>query len=149
MKAQGNSKKRTAIAMLALTTLFFILVVIVQSRAVCRYTVRQTREPVLKQDLQEMRRAIDEYTLKNERPPQSLNDLVDGNFLRAIPADPITLKADWVAKFDDVELAAKRRVNGILTYGRIPAGATPTASRTTAGSPISAIGVRSLQCCPT
>jgi hypothetical protein len=58
-----------------------------------------------------MRKAIDEYTLKNERPPQSLNDLVDGNFLRAIPA---TLKADWVAKFDDVELAAKRRVNGIV-----------------------------------
>ncbi len=114
MKAQGNSKKRTAIGMLALTTLFFILVVIVQSRAVCRYTVRQAREPVLKQDLQEMRRAIDEYTLKNERPPQSLNDLVDGNFLRAIPADPITLKADWVAKFDDVKLAAKRRVNGIV-----------------------------------
>ena len=114
MKAQGNSKKRTAIAMLALATLFFILVVIVQSRAVCRYTVRQARESVLKLDLQEMRKAIDEYTLKNERPPQSLNDLVDSNFLRAIPADPITLKADWVAKFDDVKLAAKRRVNGIV-----------------------------------
>ena len=114
MKAQGNSKKRTAIGMLALTTLFFILVVIVQSRAVCRYTVRQAREPVLMLDLQEMRKAIDEFTLKNERPPQSLNDLVDGNFLRAFPADPITLKADWVAKFDDVELAAKRRVNGIV-----------------------------------
>jgi general secretion pathway protein G len=114
MKAQGNSKKRTAIGMLALATLFFILVVIVQSRAVCRYTVRQAREPALKLDLQEMRKAIDEFTLKNERPPQSLNDLVDGNFLPAIPADPITLKADWVAKFDDVELAAKRRVNGIV-----------------------------------
>ncbi len=114
MKAQGNCKKRTAIGTLAWATLFFILVVIVQSKAVCRYTVRQAREPVLKQDLQEMRKAIDAYTLKNERPPQSLNDLVDGNFLRAIPADPITLKADWVAKFDDVELAAKRRVNGIV-----------------------------------
>ena len=94
MKAQGNSKKRAAIGMLALATLFFILVVVVQSRAVCRYTVRQAREPVLKQALQEMRKAIDEYTIKYERPPQSLSDLVDGNFLRVIPADPITLKAD-------------------------------------------------------
>jgi general secretion pathway protein G len=108
MKAQGNSKERTAITMLVLAAL------LVQSKTVCVRTVRQARESVLKQDFQEMRKAIDEYTLKSERPPQSLNDLVDGNFLRAIPADPITLKADWVAKFDDVELAAKQRVNGIV-----------------------------------
>jgi hypothetical protein len=95
-----------------------------------------------------MRKAIDEYALKNERPPQSLNDLVDGNFLRAIPAHPITLKADWVGKFDDVELAAKQEVcMGLLTYDRILVEATPTASRTTAA--ISAIVVRSRQCCPT
>jgi hypothetical protein len=61
-----------------------------------------------------MRKAIDEHTLKNQRPPGSLNDLVDGNFPRAIPAEPITLKADWVAKFDDVEPAAKQGVNGIV-----------------------------------
>jgi len=100
LKAQGNSKERTAIAMLVLA-----LLLPVQSKTVCVRTFRQARESVLKQDLQEMRKAIDEYTLKNERPPQPLNDLVDGNFLRAIPADPKTLKGDWVAKFDDVELA--------------------------------------------
>jgi type II secretory pathway pseudopilin PulG len=109
LKAQGNSKERTAIAMLVLA-----LLLPVQSKTVCVRTVRQARESVLKQDLQEMRKAIDEYTLKNERPPQPLNDLADGNFLRAIPADPKTLKGDWVAKFDDVELAAKQRVNGIV-----------------------------------
>jgi general secretion pathway protein G len=110
MKAQGNSKN-AAIAMLVLAALLVTLLLLVQSKTVCVRTVRQVRESVLKQDLQEMRKAIDAYTLKNERPPQSLNDLVDGNFLRAIPADPITLKADWVAKFDDVE---KQGVNGIV-----------------------------------
>jgi general secretion pathway protein G len=110
MKAQGNSKN-AAIAMLVLAALLVTLLLLVQSKTVCVRTVRQVRESVLKQDLQEMRKAIDEYTLKNQRPPQSLNDLVDGNFLRAIPADPITLKADWVAKFDDVE---KQGVNGIV-----------------------------------
>ena len=109
MKAQGNSKERTAIAMLVLA-----LLLLVQSKTVCVPTVRQARESVLKQDLQEMRKAIDEYTRKNERPPQSLNDLVDGNFLRAIPADPKTPKGDRVAKFDDVELAARQRVNRIV-----------------------------------
>jgi general secretion pathway protein G len=92
MKAQGNSKQR-AIALLVLAALLVPLLLLVQSKTVCVRTVRQVRKSVLKQDLQEMRKAIDEYTLRNERPPQSLNDLVDGNFLRAIPADPITLKA--------------------------------------------------------
>ena len=112
MKVQGNSKERGA--MLDLAALLVTLLLLLQSKTVCVRTVRQARESVLKQDLQEMRKAIDEYTLKNERPPQSLKDLVDGNFLRAIPADPITLKADWVAKFNDLELAAKQRVNGIV-----------------------------------
>jgi general secretion pathway protein G len=129
MKAPGNSKERTAITMLVLAAL------LVQSKTVCVRTVRQTRESVLKQALQEMRKAIDEYTLKSERPPQSLNDLVDGNFVRAIPADPITLKADWVAKFDDVELAAKQRVNGIVDVWSNSCGRNATASRTTAGGP--------------
>ena len=111
MKAQGNSKERGD---LVLAALLVTLLLPVQSKTVCVRAVRQVRESVLQQDLQEMRKAIDEYALKNERPPQSLNDLVDGNFLRAIPADPITLKADWVAKFDDVELAAKQGVNGIV-----------------------------------
>jgi general secretion pathway protein G len=135
MKAQGNSKERTAITMLVLAALLVTLLLLVQSKTVCVRTVRQAQESVLKQDLQEMRKAIDEYTLKNERPPQSLNDLVDGSFLRAIPADPITLKADWVTKFDDLELAAKQRVNGIVDVRSNSGGSNATASRTTAASP--------------
>jgi len=87
LKAQGNSKERTAIAMLVLA-----LLLLAQAKTVCLRTVRQARESVLEQDLQEMRKAIDVYTLKNEPPPQPLNDLADGNFLRAIPADPKTLR---------------------------------------------------------
>jgi general secretion pathway protein G len=94
MKAQSNSKERTAITMLVLAALLVTLLLLVPSNTVCVRTVRQARESALKQDLQEMRKAIDKYTLNSERPIQSLNDLVGGNFLRAIPADPITLKAD-------------------------------------------------------
>ena len=135
MKAQSNSKERTAITMLVLAALLVTLLLLVQSKTVCVRTVRQARESVLKQDLQEMRKAIDKYTLKSERPIQSLNDLVGGNFLRAIPADPITLKADWVAKFDDVELAAEQRVNGIVDVRSNSCAGNATASRATAGSP--------------
>lgn len=42
-----------------------------------------------------MRDAIDNYTLDKNQPPHSLQDLVDAGYLRAIPRDPITNKADW------------------------------------------------------
>jgi hypothetical protein len=48
MKAQGNSKERTAIAMLVLAALLVTLLLLVQSTTVCVRTVRQARESVLK-----------------------------------------------------------------------------------------------------
>ena len=59
-------------------------------------------------------RAIDEYTLKNQRPPQHLDDLVDANILSATPVDPITNKKDWAVQFGGVEITAKERVTGIV-----------------------------------
>ena len=54
------------------------------------------RESVLRNDLQTMREAIDNYTADKGRPPQSLQILVDEKYLRAIPINPITRKSDWV-----------------------------------------------------
>ena len=68
MKARGNSKERTAIAMLVLATWLVTLLLLVQSKTVCVRTVRQARESALKQDLQEMQKAIDDYTLKTGSP---------------------------------------------------------------------------------
>jgi general secretion pathway protein G len=52
---------------------------------------------VLRQDLLVMRDAIDKYYGDLGKYPEGLNALVDGRYLRAIPVDPITDKADsWV-----------------------------------------------------
>jgi len=61
-----------------------------------------------------MRKAIDNYAMKNQRPPQSLKDLIEGGFLYALPVDPITHKADWVVKIGDVEINARERAKGIV-----------------------------------
>jgi general secretion pathway protein G len=62
--------------------------------------VKRAKEIVLKQDLDEMRRAIDKYTIDKERAPQSLQDLV-GSYLRAVPVDPITKSADtWQVEME-------------------------------------------------
>jgi general secretion pathway protein G len=52
--------------------------------------IKRAREIVLKQDLDEMRRAIDKYTVDKEKSPAQLSDLVSGGYLRKIPDDPIT-----------------------------------------------------------
>lgn len=59
--------------------------------------VRAAREAVLREDLHTMRSAIDSYTADKQKAPQSLDDLVQEGYLRAIPEDPMTHQKDsWV-----------------------------------------------------
>ncbi len=64
------------------------------------YVEREVSETVLKQDLHAMRKAIDQYASDQEKPPQSLNDLVTQGYLREIPQDPITNEKDWQVEFE-------------------------------------------------
>jgi general secretion pathway protein G len=53
-----------------------------------------SRETILKQDLAVMRDAIDKYHGDRGRYPDSLDELVSERYLRALPVDPITERAD-------------------------------------------------------
>jgi general secretion pathway protein G len=56
-----------------------------------------SKEKVLRHDLIVMRSAIDEYLRDKNEYPNSLQDLVDGQYLREVPIDPITDRSDsWV-----------------------------------------------------
>ncbi len=48
------------------------------------------REAVLREDLDSLRNAIDQYTQDKNRAPKHLQDLVDAGYIRAIPKDPFT-----------------------------------------------------------
>lgn len=76
-------------------------------------TVVKARESVLKQDLQTMRQAIDNYTLDKQQAPQSLEDLVDAHYLREIPVDPVSQQKDWVLHFGDTVLTAEQNGTGV------------------------------------
>jgi general secretion pathway protein G len=73
----------------------------------------RSKEAVLKMDLKTMREAIDKYTLDRQKPPQSLQELVNANYLRAIPVDPMTGRRDWRAEFGDVPLSLSVVAKGI------------------------------------
>jgi general secretion pathway protein G len=60
------------------------------------------KEAVLREDLQVMRTAIGSYTVDKQKAPQSLQDLVDGGYLKTIPKDPITGRTDtWITSQSD------------------------------------------------
>jgi len=93
------------------------IIIILAGLAAARYdrSVQRAKEAALKSDLKTMRQAIEQYTLDKQSPPQSLEDLVSGQFkyLREIPVDPITQKKDWQAVFEDVVLSPEQTTPGI------------------------------------
>jgi len=74
----------------------FILIILL-SVAIPTYhkSVQQARETVLKENLWQMRKAIDQYQTDKGKLPKSIDDLVEGKYLRDRPVDPITEGTDW------------------------------------------------------
>jgi general secretion pathway protein G len=64
-------------------------------------TVRTTKEAVLRDDLHQMRKMIDQFTADKARRPRSLQELVSEGYLDKIPEDPMTERADWYEVPDD------------------------------------------------
>ncbi|HVM75221.1 MAG TPA: prepilin-type N-terminal cleavage/methylation domain-containing protein [Candidatus Saccharimonadales bacterium] len=75
-------------------------------------SIQGARESVLKEDLQTMRQAIDNYTLDKQQAPQSLQDLVDGHYLRSVPVDPVC-RQEWVVHFSDTVISPDQSGSGI------------------------------------
>jgi general secretion pathway protein G len=72
------------------------LIVILASMGMAQYRTSQThaREAVLKQDLFQMRDAIDQYFADKNQYPGTLDALVSEGYVRKIPVDPFTSSAD-------------------------------------------------------
>ena len=84
--------------------------------AVPRYatSIKNTREAVLREDLQVMRSAIDSYTMDKQKAPQSLDDLVQDGYLKVIPEDPMTHSKDtWTTDTSDAMYSLDQTEPGV------------------------------------
>jgi general secretion pathway protein G len=90
------------------------IIVILAAIAVGRYdrTVMKAHEVVLRQDLKDMRKAINDYTLDKEAAPNSLDDLVP-NYIREVPKDPMTGAKDWNSSNCDTLLSPEQVAGGL------------------------------------
>lgn len=85
----------TLIEILVVLTIIAVLLTLVAPRYFD--SVDRSKEKVLRHDLIVMRSAIDQYLGDRNEYPNSLQDLVDGRYLREVPVDPITDRRDtWV-----------------------------------------------------
>jgi len=78
--------------------------------------VVRAREAVLRDDLYTLRKLIDEFTLDKQRPPATLDELVEAGYLRGgIPADPFTgSNQTWRVDIEDVPMSADQAISGIV-----------------------------------
>jgi general secretion pathway protein G len=96
-----NSRRKTGQQGFTLLELMVVMAVmlVLAAIAVPSYlaSIRKAKEAVLREDLHTMRSAIDSYTSDKSKAPQSLDDLVQAGYLKAIPKDPITSRTDtWI-----------------------------------------------------
>jgi general secretion pathway protein G len=89
-------KTQRGFSLLELIIAMFIMIILL-SIAVPTYerSVRNAKEIVLKENLFQIRRAIDQFSGDKGKLPASVDDLVTEKYLREKPIDPITDTAEW------------------------------------------------------
>jgi general secretion pathway protein G len=112
--SRSKSRGFTLIELMVVLTVLLILATM--SMPIFQLAVVHAREAVLKDDLYTLRKIIDEFTLDKQRPPTSLDDLVEAGYLRSgIPVDPFTgSNQTWRTDVEDVPLNPSQAASGIV-----------------------------------
>lgn len=89
----------TLLELMIVITIMGILITIAQPNL--KQSIIRAREAVLREDLYQIRDALDQYYADNSKYPGQLADLINQSekaksYLRGIPKDPFTGAADWI-----------------------------------------------------
>jgi len=131
LRAKGRRRVRQLGFTLMELMIVIAIIVILMGFAAPRYqqSILRAHEAVLRNDLLVMREAIDQFTLDKKKAPQSLQDLVEAGYLKAIPKDPMTDSTEtWQAVTEDVTLSVDQTQPGI---SEVHSGAQGTSSEGT------------------
>ncbi|HKY03854.1 MAG TPA: prepilin-type N-terminal cleavage/methylation domain-containing protein [Blastocatellia bacterium] len=103
---RGKRNRERGFTLLELVMVMTIIVILA-AVSITSYQQLQlkAKETILKQNLRDLRKAIDQFAADKEKLPQSIEDLVTAGYLREVPIDPITGQADWRIEMGDDEVS--------------------------------------------
>jgi general secretion pathway protein G len=112
--AAGERMRQYGFTLLELMIVISIMMILL-AVAVPMYnqSIVQARESVLRSNLNMLRNVIQQYTLDKQKAPQSLDDLVQGGYLKQIPVDPMTRETNWEVVQEDTLMAVDQQDPGI------------------------------------
>jgi general secretion pathway protein G len=116
VQASRTSAGDPGFTLLELTMVMAVILILVAiTFPAYRTAITRSKEAVMKDDLQTMRKVIDEFTVDKQRPPESLQELVDAGYIHAIPVDPFTGARDtWQPDIQEVPVPPDQNATGLV-----------------------------------
>ena len=95
----GSQRGFTLLELMIVLAIMGILLTIAQPSL--KSSIIRAREAVLREDLFQLREAVDQYYADNDKYPSAIEDLLNQqertrSYLRDIPKDPFTGATDWI-----------------------------------------------------
>ncbi|MDH5232574.1 MAG: prepilin-type N-terminal cleavage/methylation domain-containing protein [Gammaproteobacteria bacterium] len=96
-----NKMQTNGFTLIELITVLVIIALLASiATPIVTHSITRAKESALRENLQVMRKALDDYFADQGRYPQALDELVEKRYLRHIPNDPITeSKSVWQFKY--------------------------------------------------
>lgn len=93
-----EKRRHTGFSLVELLLVLFVIALLASLVApVVTGNIQRARESTLKEDLHVLRKAIDDYYADTGRYPENIALLAEKRYIRKIPIDPITERANtWV-----------------------------------------------------